>query len=325
MKIAMIGISGNPPMKLSSHNSGWTFALLNMAEHKFGHKVDVIKDHTKIHNYDKIIINEGVNFKGKFNFFGGVSDSTVQMLSELIKYKGDCYTYNEKIDWSVLAKRKEIDIQLDKLPKVETIYTYVESKLIIGDSHSLSIYKPGFGIKRIDGKTLHGFLKDPMSYIDTKNLSEIIMYFGNIDIRFHIFRQNNPEEAINKLIKNYSIFCDSLLKQGLKVTVQGLLPIEDESRKLPGTGLYLDKSFFGSQKDRQRMVEIFNEEMESNSHYYEFDYEGPWLKKPLSFDNMESKQSVHIRPSEYKSKEFKDAIQIQLLLPSSETQTSLFS
>ena len=326
-QIGMIGISGNPATRDSSHNGGWTLALLDITKHRFGN-VEIVKDSTEIHAYDKIIINEGINYKeGKFNFFGGVSDDTVQKLTELTKYEGQCYSYNEKLDWSPLTKRKEIRDSsnlldmIDNLPKVQVLHTDLGSKLIIGDSHSLSIYKPGSAINRIDGKTLHGFLKDPMKYIgNIDDLTDITMYFGNIDIRFHIFRQDDPKQAINKLARNYTELCDNLTMLGLNVTVQGLLPIEDESRKLPGTGLYLGEKFFGSQADRQGMVDYFNEVMYNNSKLFGFDYDDSWLPPPLSFDAMEAKQSVHVRPKFYKH-----ADKIQFLLPSSKTSPSLFS
>ena len=326
-QIGMIGISGNPATRDSSHNGGWTLALLDITKHRFGN-VEIVKDGTEIHAYDKIIINEGINYKeGKFNFFGGVSDDTVQKLTELTKYEGQCYSYNEKIDWSPLAKRKEIRDSsnlldmIDNLPEVQVLHTDLGSKLIIGDSHSLSIYKPGSSINRIDGKTLHGFLKDPMKYIgDYLRLDDITMYFGNIDVRFHIYRQDNPKQAINKLVYDYTELCSDLIKLGLNVTVQGLLPIEDESRKLPGTGLYLGEKFFGSQSVRQGAVDYFNEAMYDNSKLFGFDYDDAWLPPPLSFDAMEAKQSVHVRPKFYKH-----ADKIQFLLPSSKTPPSLFS
>ena len=328
-KIAMIGVSGNPSTRMSSHNAGWTFALLDITTNKFGSKVDIIKDFTKIHAYDKLIINNGINFKGKFNFFGGVSDKTVQALSELTKYKGQCYTYNEKIDWSVLATRKEIDKDiLTQLPEVEVISTITKcgSHIIIGDSHALSIYSKGHAISRNDGKTLHGFLKNPEQFLDVDYYDNVTLYFGNIDIRFHIGRQDDSKAALNKLIKDYSDYAKHLIDHGIIVTIQGLLPIEDESRKIPGTGLYLGEPFYGTQKDRQSWVNYFNEEMEKNSHYFGFTFRKPWLDAPLSFDVMEARQSVHVRPEYYlNAKEFIYVDEVQFLLPSSKTQTSLFS
>ena len=331
-QIAMIGVGGTPSTRLSSHNAGWTFALADLIKNKFGSNsiIDIIPQRVAahIHEFDVILLNEGVNFKGKFNFFGGMGPDNLNVLHELSNFKGEIYTYNEIINWKLLLKRSEIRHHdesiycVNNLPSVKTIHTNTcSSSLIIGDSHSLSIFKPGSCINRIDGKTLHGFLKDPMKYIgNTDDLTDITMYFGNIDIRFHIFRQDDPKAAINKLAKNYTELCDNLMILGLNVIVQGLLPIEDESRKLPGTGLYLGERFFGSQADRQGMVDYFNQVMYNNSQLFGFDFDGPWLPSPLSFDMMEARQSVHIRPKFYKH-----ANEIQFLLSPSETSPSLFS
>ena len=80
-----------------------------------------------------------------------------------------------------------------------------------------------------------------------------------------------------------------------------LIPVEDESRKIPGTGKYLGKNFFGSQLERLEYVKHFNSLIEEAAdllnlkvaRWYNLDYNG------LSFNDMESRQSVHIRPSSY--------------------------
>ena len=307
-KIGMVGISGIPSTRTYSHNAGWTYCLMDIAKNKFGKEVEIIRDPLRIHYYDKIIINEGINFKsGSFNFFGGLQVYTKELLNELTMYKGDCYSYNEKIDWSPIKKRKEIRDDEDMLknfcllPDVELLTTTKNGPdLIIGDSHALSIYFPGYSLSRNDGKTLHGFLKVADEYVDIDHWNNVTLYFGNIDIRFHIGRQTDPMSALDKLIKDYSNYAVHLMDHGIGVEIQGLLPIESEDRKIPGTGLYKGQPFYGSQENRQSWVDYFNEKMEENSFYYGFCFSRSWLYAPLDFKFMESKQSVHIRPQYYK-------------------------
>ena len=90
---------------------------------------------------------------------------------------------------------------------------------------------------------------------------------------------------------------------GCKVFIQGLLATEDESRKIPGTGLYKDKPFFGTQEQREQMRNLFNDYMRQHSNVYNFKFIEPWLDSPLSFDDMEARQSVHVRPDSYLNKD----------------------
>lgn len=294
----MLNLLGNIPIRLNSHNAGWTFCLASIIEDRSGVYPDFINNAKDIKNYDYIIINNGINYKkDQWNFFGGVQESTIEKLQELSKFKGKLISYNEEVEFDSLLKRKEITQIPDK--KVYLKHTETGDNIIIGDSHSLSIFKKGYNIKRIDGKTLHGFLKDPYSYYDLDNAKKVYMYFGNIDIRFHIMRQNSPMNAIKDLCDKYAKLAWQLWNNESEVFIQGLLPIEDESRKIPGTGLYKDKPFFGTQEQREQMRVLFNDYMRQHSKQFNFTFIEPWLDSPLSFDDMEARQSVHVRPSSY--------------------------
>ena len=172
----------------------------------------------------------------------------------------------------------------------------------------MSVYEKGYGILRLDGKTLHGFLKDPYAYLNFDKIKDVVLYFGNIDVRFHLARQDNPMQATFDLVDKYVKFLASLVEKGITVKVQGLLPIEDESRKIPQTGLYKMKPFYGSQDLRNELREEINFELNRNSKNYDYTYQRPWINHPLQFFQMEARQSVHICPDWYLHKEFIDAI-----------------
>ena len=308
MKVGMIGIASKPSTALFSHNGGWTYTLKSILEKTKGN-VDIITEPTDIHNYDCLCINEGLNYrKGVWNFFGGMQDRSLNMVDNLINYDGKVISYNEEICWESLLKRKELKNSgylISDFPKVElNNTTFISDKIIIGDSHSVSIYKPGYSISRNDGATLYGSLKEGGLLHDFNfyGYSDIVLYFGNIDIRFHVHRLGGLK-ILEELIKEYTIFIDSLLSKGFNITVQGLLPIEDESRKIPGTGLYKGKPYYGTREQRQSYVDYFNSAMYENSLYYGFKYRF-WDLPREGFDDpkfkcMESRQSVHLRPSYY--------------------------
>ena len=131
--------------------------------------------------------------------------------------------------------------------------------------------------------------------MDLSMYEHVILYFGNIDIRFHLARQSNPIEATKDLFKRY---CDYAKKYN--ATITQLLPIEDESRRIPKSGQYKGENFFGSIQLRKELRLIANKVMfESGLPMLEWPREFIDQNGNLSFDVMEPKQSVHIRPAYY--------------------------
>lgn len=298
----MIGIVNNLSTRLSSHNAGWTYVSRSALETYFNARVEIVDNDTYLEDYDVLVINEGVNYRENvFNFFGGVQDRQIDSLMRFAEFKGKVYCVNTHIDYNLLlTKRKELKHLQSELfftnPEVIDL-SKVSTSLVLGDSHSLSAYQKGYAISRNDGKTLHGFLKIGIKNYIPKGVDTLVFYAGNIDIRFHLhqFGKAGIDKLINELENQLQ---DLALKS---VTVVELIPIEDESRKLPGTGLYKGQPFYGSMELRKELVSYFNYKLRSMSAAYvnfkclswDFDYNN------FSFDCMEAKQSVHIRPANY--------------------------
>ncbi len=125
---------------------------------------------------------------------------------------------------------------------------------------------------------------------------EIVLYFGNIDLRFHLMRQDNPEAATGDLFRRYVDFAKKLNN----ATLVNLLPVEHESRKLPGTGLYLKQPFFGTRSERMHLRDIANRIM-NNSDLNTLQWPEEWVDQDgmKMFEYMEPKQSVHLKPRYY--------------------------
>lgn len=199
-KKAIVGVVSNPVRSLNSHNGGWTLVLKSI------YNADILTEKDDWNDYEELILSEGVNYKeGKFNFFGGVQDSFYKRLNKLNNFNGKVYCINEKIDYNVACnKRKELKgLSCNKSPEVLYTKEY-NNKLILGDSHSVSIYKPGYSINRIDGKTLNGFLKIGLHNFITKDTNDLIFYAGNIDVRFHVHRFGG-RKAVVDLIDRKSV------------------------------------------------------------------------------------------------------------------------
>ena len=179
-----------------------------------------------------------------------------------------------------------LDFEILELPKKE--------KIVIGDSHSLSVWQNNeYEISRNDGKTLFGFLKEKR---DLSEYKEVVMYFGNIDVRFHLYRQPNPLEATKELFNRYFEYAAKCNNP----TITMLLPIENESRVLPKSGTLNGRNFYGTWSERNDVKNLANELIKTSGIKYN---EWPnWFtneKGEMKFDIMEPKQSVHIKPVNY--------------------------
>jgi hypothetical protein len=307
MKAAVVGMLNNVGSSVSHHGGGYYHIMLNILKDVVkGYELTVNPDPSTWNDYDRLYILEGVNYQENiFNFIGGPQPEHKVKLEAIANYKGLIINVNVPLDFNVFNKRFGLDHQFPTANtiKIAEFFGIDTRKLVRGDSHSLSAWKPGFGLHRTDGKTLFGFLKDEETVNKWNyHYDETITYFGNIDLRFHLMRQTDPKEATKELFSRYMEFSSKLTNN----TVMGLLPIEHESRKLPGTGLYLKKPFFGTREERMELREIAHDIIKQSGQKY-YMWPDEWVDEDgmKMFEYMEPKQSVHLKPKYYMfSKEF---------------------
>lgn len=286
MKTGIIGILNNPATSLNSHSAG----MVHIISELFNADVLTEKDDWLV--YNELIIYHGVNFRpGSFNIIGGINQDVLSRVKKLTEYKGKVYSLDgfQLKDFSI---KRKLNLY-DEYPPFDVINIPERDNLVIGDSHSISVWPNNeYTISRNDGKTLHGFLKINQ---DLSMYKHIIFYFGNIDLRFHLARQNNPVKATKELFLKYCEYASRY-----NSTITHLLPIEDESRKIPKSGQYKGQNFFGSIELRKELRFVANKIMlESKIPILEWPNEFLDSKGNLSFDIMEPKQSVHIKPKFY--------------------------
>jgi hypothetical protein len=288
MRTAFIGILNNPSTSLNSHSAGWNEIVRRLTDENSV----ILNEKDNWLEYDRLIINHGPNFReGSFNMIGGMSFEIESRIRKLIecKEKGiEILQYDGFQMQDFLSKRKLNFYWSGEIKKYSIRH---DRKLLLGDSHSISVW-PGtdYTIHRLDGKTLYGFLKDPYP--------ANYLYFGNIDVRFHLCRQPDPEKATIELVERYIKFAKEC-----KAKVSCLLPIESESRKIPTTGMYKGKKFYGSRELRSKLVSIFNQHLidsglDVNIWPHEWYTNIDFYEKEV----MEPKQSVHLRPKYYANK-----------------------
>lgn len=314
MKVGLVGILQNPSVRMSSHNAGWTHVYLTMLKNKYG-EVDVLNDNSNWNDYHIIYINEGVNFKqGVWNLFGGVSDKLIHKLNQLNNYKGKlCFWGDFTPNYDELITKRKIDkSKLDTTYNIPNKYIKVLSslnhsdKLVLGDSHTISVYDKGYDIKRMDGKTMFGLLSEGIHNHVQSHHKTIRLYIGNIDVRHHLCRRYKEDQRLsecNSLISLLESQLKHLIKNNIDIQVVELLPIENETRKIPKTGYYDNQPFWGSWKERNEVRTYINSNLYSMCLRLRIEFlRWPNLKNEndeLDFKHMEAKQSVHLAPSSY--------------------------
>lgn len=314
MKAAIISVLGKTAVSKKSHNAGWTFVYKSILEKDF-EKVDLNPKPEDYGMYDMLFINEGVNFKpGSWNLFGGFTDEIAEKLKALNIYEGAIRCWGHAIpDYQELIDKRSPE----KFPFIASIESWdVHTEcVIIGDSHAISVYQPGCNISRNDGKTLFGFMRDPITFLDERGLPTKhggVLYFGNIDVRFHLPRQKDPIAAAQQLAQRYALFC----KENGFTPVE-LLPIEAEDRKIPGTGKHKGNNFYGSRALRMDIVREFNKTL--RSLVPTLWWPPKWYKSDFDMTTvMEARQSVHLAPEFYMNAN--DFVHNE----NKETQTSMF-
>jgi hypothetical protein len=285
-KTGIIGVLNNPSTSINHHSSG----AVHIAKELFN--ATVLTHNDNWDNYDELIIYHGPNFKkGVFNIIGGINEQVLIRSKKLYECRSKIYTL-DGFQLNEFSVKRKVNLY-DNTKLFESIDLPEKSNIVVGDSHSLSVWpNNSYTIKRMDGKTLYGFLKNP---IRLDNYSNSILYFGNIDVRFHLCRQIDPFDSANELMQRY---CEFALKNNS--TIVNLLPIEDESRIIPKSGMYKNQPFFGSRELRSHLVMYCNEIMNTSGlntiKWPNFFVDNNNILKE---DILEPRQSVHIRPKYY--------------------------
>jgi len=300
MKAAIVGMVSNVGKSTSHHGGGYHHIIVRMMRDMWPDKEFTVNPEPETWSeYDQIYTLEGVNYaENVFNFMGGPQPEHKLKLEAIASYQGQIFNIDVPLDFNIFNKRIKLDHHFASATTIPLTKGYAEEqrKAVIGDSHSLSAWRPGYGLRRSDGKTLYGFLN--LAVVDKINAAydETVTYFGNIDLRFHLMRQPDPVKATIDLFSAYANFSNHLKNN----TIVGLLPVEREDRKLPGTGLYKGEKFFGTRQERMNLREIAHNVLRQAEVKF-IEWPESWVDADGSamFEYMEPKQSVHLKPKYY--------------------------
>ena len=273
--------------------------------------------HSDPGSFDQVYTYHGNDWFGSLNLFGGMKNySNIDKLIRYSKLKAPVYSlwidhpkYSEMlkprldgdihpdwhlVDWENLKKLEDTAITVRE---IETT-----NRAVAGDSHAICMYRPGWFVNSVPFKTLHGAIKEGLQTFIEPHHEIAEFYFGNIDVRHHLCRQPNPEQAARDLAKKYY---EQLYQLDLaKVYAYELLPIEHESRILPKTGYYKGTPFYGLWEQRNKCRLVFKDEMKklcAQGGVNFIEWVDPLLNErgELDFECMEKPKSVHLSRNSY--------------------------
>jgi hypothetical protein len=208
----------------------------------------------------------------------------------------------KNVDW------EKVQTRCDKVTDwcIDPLYDYgdknIKHRMIIGDSHAHSAYKPDSIVLRKDGRTMHSIINKGVlqeitaAGFDLNRIGDLTCYYGSIDVRHHLCRQDNPVQATRELLAKYE---EALLKTERKVELVKILPIEDESRVIPKMGWYKGLPFYGTRLQRIEVLKAFNDgldEIAARRGFDIFSWPKDWYEMdPIEFFQlMEVPRSVHL-------------------------------
>ena len=328
--IGITNLLSNITTREGSHKGGWARLLQCQLRH-LGHTVKILDNKDSLNDFDVIVFDLGAEYSGALNLFGGLDEKVFKRLSELKDYKGRLFSWKHNLpEVGILESRRSNastsqvfkDTPVGFLPSVSEVlrstetflHAYRTKGILLGDSHTPSVWTPELMIERRDGRTLQGMLehKTIEKYVKQFELSgnkidAIHVHCSSIDVRHHVHRQPDPDLFVVGLATQ---LIEQLMQVSgdAKLIVTHTMGIEDESRELPKTGYFKGTPFYGTWEQRNRSREIFNAVIDEIS---KIDREGEnsVIKFPnyffdeagkLRFEVMEKPQSVHLSPEHYR-------------------------
>lgn len=280
-------------------------------------------------HYSRLYMYHGNDRKADstdLNFFGGVREFPhAYNIRNISWFKGEVYSIDYDMpDYATMLENKLkhfenkhgkegiikefLEVDVDNLRAMQKRAITIKpkgpwNKLVVGDSHAICMYRPGWNVNSVPYKTLHGALSMGLESFVDEGTKEVEFYFGNIDIRHHVCRYEDMKETINDLVDRYVQQIDEMNYESK--SIYELLPIENPIRNIPKSGHYEGTPFFGSRQDRDSARKYFKERCLQRTNGSDIKVK-EWITPEfynelgeLTFKVMEKPKSVHLSREYY--------------------------
>ena len=304
--------------KIHSHKAAQAIIYADQLQES-GHDVTINLVNNKIYDYssyDEVYVYHGSDWSGNLNLFGGIQAyPNTDFVKALAAYKGtvksiliDFPDYASMFQDRLKKADMTWDVDFDNLSKMTTAEVVDPNtinryrNIAFGDSHAISMYRPGWENVSVPFSTLHGSINRGFETFipEGGEYDRIETYFGNIDIRHHLCRFDDSINEAKKLARRYIDEVNRISnKYSAEVTVWEPLPIENESRKVPKTGWYKGTPFYGTWQERTDARQAFIDELHTGVNVFKWTNHMKNDKGELDFDYMEKPQSIHLSREHY--------------------------
>ena len=304
--------------KIHSHKAAQAIIYADQLQES-GHDVTINLVNNKIYDYssyDEVYVYHGSDWSGNLNLFGGIQAyPNTDFVKALAAYKGtvksiliDFPDYASMFQDRLKKADMTWDVDFDNLSKMTTAEVVDPNtinryrNIAFGDSHAISMYRPGWENVSVPFSTLHGSINRGFETFipEGGEYDRIETYFGNIDIRHHLCRFDDSINEAKKLARRYIDEVNRISnKYSAEVTVWEPLPIENESRKVPKTGWYKGTPFYGTWQERTDARQAFIDELHTGVNVFKWTGHMKNDKGELDFYYMEKPQSIHLSREHY--------------------------
>ena len=332
MRIAIDNPIRNISPDVASHRSAWAYLWREWLLED-GNECDVLHDCAPWDGYDQVWIYCGMEFNGQPNMFDGLSGKVFDRMDRFVQNRATIpYKLIETPVEAIFRRRMRIRVgnpTTDPRATAEWIESICDTlqgtplvtqhalntpkeALVIGDSHALSVWRPGAYCKRMDGKTLRGLSQslpeDAKEFTSKYPIKSMTVCAGNIDIRHHLFRKESPKAYLGETLERLE---ETVKRMEIPdVELVGALPIEDESRHLRKSVCLEGSKFSGSWAERTGIARHFNDEvaaMAARNGWRTWFWPEEWWTETARdpkwfFTRMEKPYSVHLSREFYRWK-----------------------
>lgn len=298
------GVFQNITRRPSSHTFGWSSTWSENLGIPINH------DNKPI---DVLYLENGVNFGGSLNLFGGYDEKLDRRIRNALEAEVVWSLDIDMPDYArMLGSRKDVpEGILQPLKEWQSKAKTLRSTdlglpwLTIGDSHTAAWAPWDSMVVKENGKTLFGQANTGFPYVrefleKCPRIKGMTMVFGNIDVRHHIIRTGSDWR---EMYAAWREFGDSL---DIEVEYSAPWPVEFEGRKLPKSGWYEGRPFWGSWQERSELVRDIHAFMEREK-MKKVSFPDEWFNldpETYAKERMEKPQSVHLSPTHYRRKEW---------------------
>lgn len=318
----------------------WARVWQAAIEHHTGHPCELMHEPKPWSEYDRVYVYFNLEPYDRLSLFGGpqpqyadfiqcaegFTGEIVALDKPLARFpefcKARCFDKNGNVNLKVPEKWRNIDwdsmqTQFDKATCLSMDSLPLED-ITLGDSHSISVWEPGRKAYRCDAQTLRGALKKGLSSFLPDKVRNLTIYFGNIDVRYHFGLQKTPWADIDEKLTEYERQLIALKSSGQvtgEIELVQLLPVEDESRKIPSNNMLDGKSFNGTWAERCAWANAFNNGLEQIAFKNKFKihrwpdrwYVETYADPKSFFCRLEAMKGLHLALPYYRYSGFNDS------------------